>query len=1297
MELGLPLQRSFSSDDYDGFSRVTAVAHTTEGFTLFGTYHAAILYDGVTHEKIPVPATYVTALCRDHVGVMWAGGDNEIGVLEAAGADGQLRYVSRTNWLPAAARSFGRIRSIVASRAGVFVATSNGLLHFAAGSPPPNAASDIPNSVLPPLDATTGRAEFEPLPPESKLQLFAVGGRVYLQDSRRGLLVFGDGGFRAGNAGRELAGHEIQLVERDAEHALCLVEGEGLFNFDLTTGRLEKIATPLDALFAEPMLRVLPLPDGRVVCIRGNNRGIAIAEPALLGAQVLDAKTGLANTSILGVALDADSGLWLGTANGLLRLDLAPGVTVFDERNAFPIGSSGSLVRHGGVLYAATTQGLMRLVPGQPATGTPARFVPDSRVPEICDNLRDTPEGLLFSTNDAVELLTPAGRRRVFDPQAKITMIKANRRVPGIYFIATNDGGFHVMNLAAGTTRRVFSLPPGVILWNGSEESDQVSWFGTAASGFWRITAANSDWTQATAEAHPLGQAGLPEGKSWTGVFSLFDELQFLTETGMYRWNPATRKFSVDDRFRIEGVNPLRFMPVVADTTGRAWTSPWLGTIACARPLGYFQAPAPIGESGRSKTRLETDAGTSAPGKSDSFAWHDAPARWQAGVGRFGAGLVMVESEAGRPILWTKSPTAIARIELDTLPANRPGAAWRPVLRRFMTGERSWPATGREVLRLPFSTLPITLRYAAPRYQAGAPVRYQTRLLGFREEWSAPAPSNETVFTNLTGGPFAFEVRAIDPDGFVSEITRLTFTVALPWHRSLVAFSVYALAALASVFGFVRWRLHHAERERARLEKLVAERTLELAAAKQQAESASQAKSVFLASMSHELRTPLNGVIGYAQVIMKDRELSEKNRDRLRIVQTSGEHLLRMINEVLDLSKIEAGRMELHPAPFHLPQLLRDIAAAISARAEQKGLEFVFTPAPDLPEMVIGDAQKLRQVIDNLLSNAIKFTHRGEVRLTARPLAPDRVSFSVSDTGAGISDADRARIFLPFQQATESRPPEPGTGLGLTISQRFVTLMDSQLVVESRLGAGSVFSFDVRLPELAVDLKDSSGASRTITGYTGPRRSILVVDDVAMNRHVLRDLLVPLGFEIVEAASGETALAMAQTDLAFLDLRMPGMDGFELARRLRVQPGGGQAKLIAMSASVLSFSKADAIAAGCDDFMPKPFREIDLLNRLGETLQLAWTYAEAPGPRRDSRQPFAEMHSELPAAALDELLGCARRGEIVALRERLAAVRALREGPDSLLDALEAMARSYRMEQIREMLEHELAARARLA
>jgi signal transduction histidine kinase/DNA-binding response OmpR family regulator len=1240
-ELGLPLQRHISADEYDGYSSVTAVAHTADGFTLFGTYHAAILYDGRTYEKIPVPAAYVTALCRDRDGVMWVGGDNEIGVIETAASDGRLRYASRTNLLPTAVRSFGRMRALVANSTGIFAVTSSGVLRF-----------------------TARQAELLPVPPESRLQLFAVAGRVYLQDPRRGLLIFDESGFRAVDTGHPLTGRRIQLVERDAAHAFCLVEGEGLFRLTVATGRLDKIATPINALLAEPMGRGLRLRDSRVVFVRGNNHGVIIADPALQRAQVLDAKTGLANTAITALAQDADQGLWLGTGNGLLRLDLAPGLTVFDERNAFPIGSASSLVRHDGTLYAATVQGLMRLVPGQPATGKPARFEPDPRIPENCDNLRDTPAGLLFSTPRAVELLTPTGRRRLFVPPARIAMIKPNRRVPGICFIATHDGGFHVLNLTTGTTQRVLTLPPAVLLWNGADESDRVSWFGTAASGFWRITAPDAAWHAATAEPHPLGQAGLPEGKSWTGVFPLFDDLHFITETGMYRWQPDTRKFSLDHRFQIEGVNPLRFMPVVADATDRAWTSPWSGTLACARPLGYFQAATP-----------------------SSFAWHDAPARWQAGVGRFGAGFIIAETAGDRPVLWTKSTTTIARIELDTLTANRPASPWRPVLRRFVTGDQSWPVAAGTVLSLPFSNLPITLRYAAPRYQPGAPIRYQTRLLGFREEWSAPAPSNETVFTNLTGGPFVFEVRALDADGFTSEIARQSFTVAPPWHRSFAAFISYVLGGAGLVVSFVRWRLRHAERERLRLEALVAARTSELAAA-------NRAKSLFLANMSHELRTPLNGVIGYAQVLIKERDLSDRNRERLRIVQTSGEHLLRMINEVLDFSKIEAGKLELRPAPFHLPQLLADIAAALAPRAEAKGLSFTVDTPPDLPAMVIGDAQKLRQVLDNLLGNAVKFTATGGItlkvtspvggRVPAPAFSRDTIAFSVRDTGVGIAAADLAKLFRPFQQASDGRPPEPGTGLGLAICQRLVALMGGDLTVESTRGNGSTFSFSLPLDPLAIEAAAPSSISARVTGYAGDRRRVLVVDDVSVNRALLVELLSPLGFELRDAATAERALAAAeswQPHAVLLDLRMPGMDGFELARRLRALPAGAQPQLIAMSASVLSFNLDDAFAAGCDDFLPKPFREADLIAKLGLHLGLSWTHAV----------PTAPLTTDTPATAspatLDfaPLLAAAQRGEIATVRRLLAELSA-HHPHDARLADLSALAAAYQMERLRDRL-----------
>lgn len=302
-ELGLPLQRLFSSDDYDGFSRVTAVADTAEGFTVFGTYHAAIFFDGVTYEKIPVPATYVTALCRDHDGVLWAGGDNELGVIAADPADGQLRYATHTNLLPPAARTFGRLRGMVASRAGIFAATSNGVLHL------------------------TNWADFLPLPPASRPRLFAVGGRVYLQDVRRGSPAHGADGFRPVDTGRDLVGRELELVERDATHALCLIDGEGVFTLSLATGRLEALATPLAPLLTGPLVWG-SAPAGRTHGLSSGATTAAWSSPTRHCKAPRRSTPGTwarQHRGSLDAALDADRGLWLATANGLLRLDLGPG------------------------------------------------------------------------------------------------------------------------------------------------------------------------------------------------------------------------------------------------------------------------------------------------------------------------------------------------------------------------------------------------------------------------------------------------------------------------------------------------------------------------------------------------------------------------------------------------------------------------------------------------------------------------------------------------------------------------------------------------------------------------------------------------------------------------------------------------------------------------------------------------------------------------------------------------------------------------------------------------------------
>jgi len=1241
VEQGLPVQRTHGSDDYGGYSEINAIASTADGLILAGTYGAVVVYDGHDYEKIPFGATFVQSLCRTAGGAVWAAGDNEIGLLVPDAATGGLRYASQLASLPAEARAFGRSRGLVDSSEGLFAATSRGVLRFHAGG-----------------------AEFLPFRPEAQLRLFALGGRVYAHDRERGLLRFDGRDFAAVDTGELLRQAAVQLAPWSDTDALCLVRTRGCFTLNYATGRLTALAVPLEPLLsAAAVNRIVRLRDGRLVFVCGENRGLILADAGLREAQVIDASAGLANSLLNDACTDAEDGLWLATGNGFTRLDLAPGLTVFDERNGLRAGAIQTFVRQGGTLYAGSTDGLRRLEPGDPLTGRIARFVPDPSLDRSCPYLEAAPEGLLAGTPRGVELLAGTASRTVFEAGAGITNIRASRRRPGLYFVAATSGAF-VLSLPDGRATRLSGLPPHITIWNFAEDDDGAVWAGTSSSGLCRIAPGpGDDWARATVEVFPPGQAGLPAGPNWSTPFRLFDELAFITAAGTHRWDPAARTFPLDRRFQVADTpdSVLRFFPILADADGRAWTSLWFDSLACARPLGYF-ATDPAGVR----------------------RWHDAPARWVAGVGRWGAARMLLEEgpEPGRQILWTKSLTSLARIELARLPAAVATPPWTPVLRRFSAAGRSWPVTPGAALRLPYSRAPLTLTYAAPRYRPGAGVRYETRLLGFRDAWSAPAPEGETVFTNLSGGPFTFEIRARDGDGNVSETARLAFSVAPPWPRHPAAFALYALALAGAVFAYIRLRLRGARRKQQELTRLVEARTAELARAKEQAEAASRAKSQFVASMSHELRTPLNSIIGYAQILGQDAAATPDQRRRLGIINTSGVQLLRLIDDVLDFARLEAGRVGLKPQPFSLPELVAGVTAALRVLVDARGLAWRADVPAGLPPLVIGDAVRLRQVLDNLLGNAVKFTVSGGIVLAVGRQG-DRTTFTVTDTGIGIAAEDQARLFQAFEQASDRPAGASGAGLGLAISRRLVELMGGRLELTSEPGRGSAFRFSLSLPE-APPAAAPAGLFRLPAGHRGPDRRILIVDDVPENAAILRELLAPRGFACLEASNAATARSLLpQADLAFVDLQLGGDDGKALLRAARAEPELAQVRLVAMSASVLDEDRRAALAAGADAFLPKPFAFEDLFATLGRLLGLAWTPAEDPAVAADTAP--AGPASRSSRAILLDLRERAACGDIAGLRTALAELRAAPGGAERAAE-LAPLVDGFRLSRLRERL-----------
>lgn len=1250
-EAGRPVIRDYRPTEYLGHPQVFDVTQDESGFIYLANVQGIIQYDGVRWRHHPAPLTFTYMTEADQAGRIWTSSAREIGYFAAVADETDLKYHSLTDQLAPEIRELQRGGDLIIHADAVYYATPAALIRV------------------------RGDEIFHWLSPEKSLggSLNVIDDELYwVRDGRELMRVEGDTLELVTQDAEILSGRATFGLSRPDDTPLWVIGERGVFEINPATRSFVRVPGPLDTLIQDNRINDIERLDATSFAVATSQQGLIISDNSAQSIRRIDRDTGLADNAVLSLFTDKTGGLWAGLNSGVAHIAHRSPVTVFDGGNGPTPGTIDGWYRLGTEIYAGSFDGLYRLRRPDPIAGDPAKF---ERIVDSVTNVFAFTEfagDLIFSSvaglhrlrdDDSTELvldLSHNAPKLMAESQLTPGRIYASGR-DGLSILQRTETGFEIL---------------GQVLELGAcftyvEEPDGDVWVASYDTGFTRIPQAHliEDFTAIPSETY-FRSHGLAATMTWTTVTEGSEGTVFFTDAGGVMFDEATHRFKPDTRYPINGRTGLGITPSIRTPDGSTWASIFgESALNALYPFGRYLTTA------------------SGPPR-----WQPAPGGALDEIGFGGSAVLYVDASSDTPALWARGYGNHIRIDLNRL--SEDATAWPTLIRSVRRDGEVFPGTRTTAtaapFSLPYSRSPITFELAVPRYDVSDGFEFQSRLLGFDERWSEWSSIPQISFTNLEGGPFTLQVRSRDASLAVSDTAEFIFEITPPWFRSTPAYFSYTLMLILLAAGVFRWRLAANERERLRLAKLVEERTGELAVAKDEAEAANQAKSTFLANMSHELRTPLNGVIGYAQVLLKDPALDRRNRDRVSVVASSGEHLLRMINEVLDFSKIEAGHIELNPTPFDLPALINEVSANQRPRADTKSLVFEAIIDPAIQGSFIGDAQKLRQILENLVGNAVKFTAQGSVRLHVTPAQDEAIEFVISDTGVGLTAAEQTELFVPFRQAVSARPPEPGTGLGLSISQHLVELMGGRISVESSPGQGSTFRFSITLPAIAAPVRDASDTTPHITGYEGKPRQLMVVDDVVVNRTLIQEMLSPIGFvvgEYVDAESALTALANSSPlpDALIIDLRMPGMDGLEMTREVRKRYGT-RPKIILMSASVLAFDPQIAFDAGCDDFLPKPFRENDLLDRLGRALKIRWSYAPAPMDEPVRTSELLHLTPEAFDKIRTELLNCAQRGDVKGIRQQVESWPMDTFELVSLAQTLKPMISAYQMDRIRQTL-----------